>query len=123
MAKGLTKRQEEILDFIVERVRDFVPASAVYELSGLSVKALPYMGDLANLVRTNGYAQLPTQVFAKARRRRQKLFKRRPLGDFSLLRLSTVAARVEVLVEEASNVKLIEDIGRFLLRDFLHFRF
>ena len=56
-------------------------------------------------------------------RRRKELLEGRPLRDFPFLRPAAVAASIQVLVEERADVKLVERIGYWFLRNFLRFFF
>jgi len=51
-------------------------------------------------------------------RRREELLEGGPLGNFALLRLPAVSPGIQVLVEEASHIKLVKRIGLGFLRTF-----
>src|SRR6266404_3320529 len=78
-------------------------------------------GQLAHGVRANRHAQLPGKMIAEARSRGKKLFERRTLGDFALLRTAAVPAGIKILIEESADVELVKGICFRLLRDFFGF--
>ena len=60
-------------------------------------------------------------MLGQPRGRGQKLFKRRPLADFPLLRLPAVTAGIQILIKESPDVELVKRIRLRFLRNLLRF--
>ena len=80
-------------------------------------------GDFLHGVGADGDAELPGQVIGEPGGRGQKFFERGTLGNFALLRLAAVAAGIEILIEKAANVELVEGIGLGLFGNLFGFGF
>src|SRR5579859_275083 len=62
-------------------------------------------------------------MFGQPGRRGEELFEGWPFGYFALLRLATISACIQILVEESTDIKFVEWIGLRLFGDFFCFYF
>src|SRR5260370_1188695 len=81
------------------------------------------VGNLANDIRANRYAQLPLKMVGKSARRREELFKRRPLNDLALAGNLGAATGIKILVKKRGDIKFVEWIGCLGFRKLFGFGF